>query len=248
MPKDVLISVDNVSKKYCRSLKRSMLYGAKDIARNMFGLDSHSGQLRKNEFWAVDGVSFEVKRGECLGIIGPNGAGKSTLLKMLNGILPPDKGKIVIRGRVGALIELGAGFHPMLTGRENIYINGAILGLCKTEIDHKFEEIVAFAELEDFLDSPVKFYSSGMAVRLGFSIAAHLRPDVLLVDEVLAVGDEAFSHRCLEKFAEFERAGKTILVVSHDLNLIAERCRRAIWLQRGRVAFDGTAAQTVARY
>jgi lipopolysaccharide transport system ATP-binding protein len=152
MPKDVLISVEHVSKKYCRSLKRSMLYGVYDVARDMFGLDGHNEQLRKTEFWAVNDVSFDVKRGECLGIIGPNGAGKSTLLKMLNGILLPDKGKIAIRGRVGALIELGAGFHPMLTGRENIYVNGAILGVRRKEMDRKFDDIVAFADLEDFID------------------------------------------------------------------------------------------------
>src|SRR5262245_2276265 len=177
MPKDVLISVEHVSKKYCRSLKHSMFYGVQDVVRDIFRLDSYTGELRDNEFWAIDGVSFEVKRGECLGIIGPNGAGKSTLLKMLNGILLPDRGKITRRGRVGARIELVAGFHPMLTGRENIYVNGAILGLGRKEIDRKFDEIVAFAELEDFIDSPVKFYSSGMYVRLGFAVSAHLNPD-----------------------------------------------------------------------
>jgi lipopolysaccharide transport system ATP-binding protein len=179
-----------------------MLYGVYDVARDMFGLNGHSEQLRNTEFWAIDDVSFNVKRGECLGIIGPNGAGKSTLLKMLNGILLPDRGKLTMRGRVGALIELGAGFHPMLTGRENIYVNGAILGLCKSDIDRKFDEIVAFAELKDFVDSPVKFYSSGMYVRLGFAVAVHLKPDVLLIDEVLAVGDDHFRSKCTHKIAQ----------------------------------------------
>lgn len=248
MAKDVLISVDHVSKKYCRSLKRSMLYGATDIARDMFGLDSHSGQLRENEFWAVDGVSFEVKRGECLGIIGPNGAGKSTLLKMLNGILLPDKGKIVIRGRVGTLIELGAGFHPMLTGRENIYIAGAILGLRKSDIDRNFDEIVAFAELENFVDSPVKFYSSGMYVRLGFAVAVYLKPDVLLIDEALAVGDNHFRSKCTHKIAEAISGGAALIFVSHNMNEIIRACDNAMWLQNGRAVESGTAARVTSAY
>ncbi|HEV2063499.1 MAG TPA: ABC transporter ATP-binding protein [Thermoanaerobaculia bacterium] len=197
---------------------------------------------------ALTGVSFEVASGESVGMIGANGSGKSTLLKLLSGILKPTEGEVSVRGRLAALLELGAGFHPEISGRENILINGLLLGLSKREIAARFDAIVRFAELTEFLDAPVKTYSSGMAVRLGFSIAAHSDPDVLLVDEVLAVGDEAFAHRCLEKFAEFERAGRTLVFVSHDLSLVAERCRRAIWLDRGRVAFDGPAAETVARY
>src|SRR3989338_5925733 len=188
MGEDLAIRVEGVSKKYCKSLKRSMLYGMADVARNLCGLRSPSGLLRPREFWAVDDVSFEVRRGESFGLIGPNGSGKTTLLKMLNGIFWPDKGKITTRGRVGALIAVGAGFHPLLTGRENIYINGAILGMNKREIDKKFDSIVEFADIGDFLDSPVKHYSSGMFVRLGFAIAIHCEPDILLLDEVLAVG------------------------------------------------------------
>jgi lipopolysaccharide transport system ATP-binding protein len=233
MTKDILISVEHVSKKYCRSLKRSMLYGVQDIARDMFKLDGHHKPLRKNEFWAIDDVSFEVRRGECLGVIGPNGAGKSTLLKMLNGILLPDKGKITMRGKVGALIELGAGFHPMLTGRENVYVNGAILGLAKKEIDRKFNEIVAFAELEDFIDSPVKFYSSGMYVRLGFAVAAHLNPDVLLIDEVLAVGDVGFRLKCFNHVRSLVESGSAIILVTHSQNDIARVCSRGILMSHG---------------
>ncbi len=197
---------------------------------------------------ALAGVSFEVACGETVGVVGPNGSGKSTLLKLLCGILRPTTGELEVRGRIAALLELGAGFHPEISGRENIGIAGLLLGLSRREIARRFDEIVRFAELEEFLDAPLKTYSSGMAVRLGFSIAAHSDPDVLLVDEVLAVGDEAFSHRCLEKFAEFERAGKTLLVVSHDLALIAGRCRRALWLDRGLLVADAPAPEVVARY
>jgi len=173
MSSDVLIRAEGVSKKFSFKLKTSMKYGIIDIARDFIGIPSRSDTLRPNEFWSVQDVSFEVRRGECLGLIGPNGAGKSTLLKMLNGIIIPDKGHIEINGRAGALIEVGAGFHPLLTGQENIYINGSIMGLRKKEIDHKFDSIVEFAELSDFIDTPVSYYSSGMYVRLGFAIAAH---------------------------------------------------------------------------
>ncbi|HEY6064961.1 MAG TPA: ABC transporter ATP-binding protein [Thermoanaerobaculia bacterium] len=197
---------------------------------------------------ALTDVSFDVAAGEAVGIVGANGSGKSTLLKLLAGVLRPTSGTIAVDGRLAALLELGAGFHPEISGRGNVLINGLLLGLTKREIANRFEDIVRFAEIEEFIDAPVKTYSSGMAVRLGFSVAAHCDPDILLVDEVLAVGDEAFAHRSLEKFSEFERAGKTLLFVSHDLGLVVERCRRAIWLDRGRVAADGPAAETVALY
>ena len=192
---------------------------------------------------ALLGVSFEIAPGEMVGVVGRNGSGKSTLLKLLAGIARPTSGSVAVRGRLAALLELGAGFHPEISGRDNIEINGLLLGLSRRQIAARFDAIVRFAEIEEFLDAPLKTYSSGMAVRLGFAIAAHSDPEVLLVDEVLAVGDEAFAHRCLEKFAEFERAGKTIVVVSHDLALVAERCRRAIWLYGGRVAADGRRAR-----
>jgi len=197
---------------------------------------------------ALFGVSFQVAAGEAVGIIGPNGSGKSTLLKLLAGILQPTSGSVSVRGRLAALLELGAGFHPEISGRDNLEISGLLLGLTRREIAVRFDEIVRFAELEEFLDAPVKTYSSGMAVRLGFSIAAHCDPDVLLVDEVLAVGDEAFARRSLEKFAEFERAGKTLVLVSHDLALVGQRCRRVLWLDQGRLAADGPAGETVALY
>jgi ABC-type polysaccharide/polyol phosphate transport system ATPase subunit len=197
---------------------------------------------------ALEDVSFEVAAGETLGVIGPNGSGKSTLLKLLAGIVRPTRGSVEVRGRLAALLELGAGFHPELSGRENVEITGLLLGLTRREIAARFADIVDFAGVEEFLDAPVKTYSSGMAVRLGFAIAAHSDPDVLLVDEVLAVGDEAFSHRALEKFSEFERSGKTLVFVSHDLSLVAERCRRALWLEQGRLRADGPAGETVDRY
>ena len=235
MNNDIVIKVKNASKKYCKSLKESMLYGVKDIARNTLGLSSHSDRLRKSEFWAVDDVSFEVKKGETLGIIGPNGAGKTTILKMLNGIFWPDKGKIAVKGKVGALIAVGAGFHPMLTGRENIYINGAILGMAKEEIDEKFDDIVGFADIGDFLNTPVKYYSSGMFVRLGFAVAVHCEPDILLVDEVLAVGDLAFSLKCHRKMSEFRQSGGTVVMVSHNLQAIRNMCKKALWLNGGKI-------------
>src|SRR5688572_2013798 len=214
MSAEVLVRVEGVSKKYCRDLKRSLWYGLKDTAADLVGRSSSDG-LRPDEFWAVDGVSLELARGECLGLIGRNGAGKTTLLKMLNGLMKPDTGRIEMRGRVGALIALGAGFSPILTGRENVYVNGAVLGLSKREIDEKFDEIVDFAEIGDFIDAPVQSYSSGMQVRLGFAVASHINPDILLVDEVLAVGDAGFKIRCYNKMFEI-RDRTAIIFVSHS--------------------------------
>src|SRR4030042_894305 len=194
-----------------------MYYGMMDIGRNMFGLASHSERLKNGEFWALDDVSFDVKKGETLGIIGANGSGKTTLLKLLNGIFWPDRGRIAIKGKVGVLIEVGAGFHPLLTGRENIYINSAILGMTKKEVDKKFDVIVEFSDIGEFLDTPVKYYSSGMFVRLGFAIAVHCEPDILLIDEVLAVGDIRFQVKCFGRVQEFKETGKTMILVTHDM-------------------------------
>jgi len=244
---DTAVKVEGVSKKYCKSLKRSMLYGIKDIARNTFGLSSHSDKLRKNEFWALDDISFEVKKGETLGIIGPNGSGKTTLLKLLNGIFWPDKGKISVKGKVGALIEVGAGFHPLLTGRENIYINAAILGMTKEETDKKFDAIIEFADIGDFLDVPVKHYSSGMFVRLGFAVAVHCEPDILLVDEVLAVGDINFQNKCLNKISEIQEK-TSIIIVSHNINTIKLMCDRCLLLLKGEQRKIGNVDEIIEDY
>jgi lipopolysaccharide transport system ATP-binding protein len=245
---DVVIKVENVSKKYSKSLKRSMLYGVMDIGRNMVGLSSHSERLRPDEFWAVSNVSFEVKRGETIGFIGPNGSGKTTLLKMLNGIFWPDKGKITVKGRVGALIAVGAGFHPLLTGRENIFINAAILGMSKEEIDNKFGSIVEFAEIGDFLDAPVKHYSSGMFVRLGFAVAVHCEPDILLVDEVLAVGDKEFAIRCYHKMHEIRKKGTTIVIVSHNEYVMREETATCLYLNHGDARSLGPTEEVINLY
>jgi len=248
MNNDFAIKVKNVSKKYCKSLKRSMLYGIRDIAKNAFGMSSNSSLLRKQEFWAVDDISFEVKKGETLGIIGPNGAGKTTILKMLNGIFWPDEGKITIKGRVSALIAVGAGFHPMLSGRENIYLNAAILGMGREEVNKKFDAIIDFADIGDFLDTPVKFYSSGMFVRLGFSVAIHCEPDILLVDEVLAVGDLAFALKCHKKMNKFRLNGGTVVIVSHNLQAIRNICEKALWLDNAKTKEIGEVHRVCSLY
>jgi teichoic acid transport system ATP-binding protein len=225
-----------------------MLYGGADVARDLLGISPNPRELRPDEFWALDDVSFEVRRGECLGLIGPNGAGKSTLLKLLNGITLPDQGTIKITGSVGALLELGAGFHPALTGRENIYLNAAILGLSKEEISDKFDAIVNFAGLEEFIDSPVKHYSSGMYVRLGFAIAVHAEPDIFLIDEALAVGDVSFQSKCHGKLREFSERGVTIILVTHNLDLVNSRCSRAVLLAKGNVFCHGAPKTAVDAY
>jgi len=224
-----------------------MSYGVIDITKNIFGLSAHSDALRKDEFWAVDDISFELKKGEILGIIGPNGSGKTTILKMLNGIFWPDKGEIAIRGKVGALIEVGAGFHPMLTGYENIYINAAILGMTKREVNKKFDAIVQFADMGDFLDVPVKYYSSGMSVRLGFAVAVHCDPDILLVDEILSVGDINFQQKCQTIMKKIINTG-TIVFVSHNLHTVSALCDRAIWLENGRIEKFSDSKTVVSSY
>ncbi|WMI69836.1 ABC transporter ATP-binding protein [Mangrovimonas sp. YM274] len=235
--KDILVKVEGLSKKFCKDLKTSLWYGVKDLTAEMLG-HPYSAVLRPKEFWAVKGVSFELRRGECLGLIGHNGAGKSTLLKILNGLINPDDGKVTIKGRVGALIELGAGFNPILSGRENIYNNGAILGFSRKEIDAKLDEIIAFAELEDFIDMPVQHYSSGMKVRLGFAVAAQMEPDVLLVDEVLAVGDLGFIMKCFKTIDEL--LPKTaIIFVSHSMPLVSRVCNKILLLDHGKTLFKG---------
>ena len=239
------VRVDRVTKLYRRYGRKRSVGTLKSALLSGLGARALSPD---DAVPALVDVSFDVAAGESLGVIGANGSGKSTLLKLLAGIFRPTSGHVAVEGRLAALLELGAGFHPEISGRENLEIGGLLLGLTRRQVAERFDAIVAFAGVEEFLDAPVKTYSSGMAVRLGFALAAYSDPDVLLVDEVLAVGDEAFSHRCLEKFDEFERAGKTLVFVSHDLPLVAESCRRAIWLDRGRLAFDGPSSETVARY
>ena len=222
-----------------------MWYGFTDIVCDTAGLRTNSKSLRNKEFWANNKLSFEVRKGERLGIIGPNGSGKTTLLKMLNGILRPDKGTIKIKGRVGALIAVGAGFHPQLTGRENIYINGSILGMSKRQIDRKFDSIVDFANAAEFLDTPVKFYSSGMFVKLGFAVAAHCEPDILLIDEVLAVGDLAFQAKCLNRLAKLREKGVTTLLVSHHMPKIGSFCERVLYLSDGKIKLISNATKAI---
>jgi lipopolysaccharide transport system ATP-binding protein len=242
---ECLLRVEGVSKKFCRSLKLSLWYGLQDVASELnpfsvrvaSGVEDAKAALREGEFWASQDISFTLRRGECLGLIGHNGAGKTTLLRMLNGLIKPDEGSIEIKGRVGALIALGAGFNPVLSGRENIYVNGAVLGLRKREIDAKIDEIIAFSELEEFIDAPVQSYSSGMSVRLGFAIASTLQPDVLLLDEVLAVGDMGFAVKCLNRVRELA-SNSAVILVSHNMNSIASFCTRVLLLDHGKIVID----------
>lgn len=246
MPSDsdaIAIRFDKVSKKFTLHPERARSF--QELALNLVRRDHRRAP---EEFWALRDVSFTVKRGETLGVIGPNGAGKSTLLKLISRIIEPTSGQVEINGRVGALLELGAGFHPDLTGRENVYLNGSILGLTHAQIRQRLDEIVAFAELERFIDVPVKHYSSGMYVRLGFSVAAHTDPEILLIDEVLAVGDQNFQHKCLEHVLEMQRRGVTICFVSHDLSSIRRLCSSAIWLDEGVVRAAGNVDDTISAY
>jgi len=245
---DVVVNVEKVSKKFCKNLRRSMYYGATDVIRSMIGIGTKTNVLRADEFWAADDVSFELKRGKSLGIIGVNGSGKSTLLRLLNGIYQPDKGRIKIQGRVGALISLGAGFHPLMTGRENIFLNASILGMRKDEIKRRFDEIVDFAEIGDFLDAPVKTYSSGMYVRLGFAIAIHAEPDILLVDEVLAVGDANFQKKCFERILDIIKNGTAVIFVSHSMTTVERLCTECILMKHGKQVFWGNTRECVQRY
>jgi len=204
--------------------------------------------LREYEFWAVKGVNFSIPKGGVVGVMGPNGAGKSTILKLLSGIMSPTKGKMTINGRLSALIEVTAGFHPELTGRENVYLNGTILGMKRREIDRKFDEIVAFSEVEEFIDTPVKHYSSGMFSRLGFSVAAHMDPEIFIVDEVLSVGDIAFQSKCAQKMRELLGSGATILLVSHQISLIQSLCKRVLLLNHGELIKDGPTDEVIPYY
>ena len=245
----VAILTEGISKRY----RIDEMHGAYGTLR-----DSLSAAVRRigrgrsdsphEEIWALRDVSLEIQDGEVLGVIGRNGAGKSTLLKILTRITTPTSGRAVIRGRVGSLLEVGTGFHPELTGRENVYLNGSVLGMKQREIQGKFDEIVEFAGVAQFIDTPVKRYSSGMSVRLAFAVAAHLEPEILLVDEVLAVGDAEFQRRCLGRMEDLSQSGRTVLFVSHQMQAVAQLCDRAIWLEKGQVVLDGPSSNVVADY
>ncbi|MEA3346382.1 MAG: ABC transporter ATP-binding protein, partial [Chloroflexota bacterium] len=236
------IEFENVSKRFILHHERPRSF--QELAMSFLKRNNAS----REELWALKDISFAMERGETLGIIGPNGSGKSTLLKLITRILEPTSGRIAVNGKVSALLELGAGFHPDLTGRENIFLNGSILGMSRREMEGKFEQIVEFTELGRFIDTPLKHYSSGMQMRLGFAIATSVDPDILLIDEVLAVGDAAFQRKCLKRIAEFKRRGKTIVFVSHDLGAVRELCSEVIWLEEGQVQAGGLAREVVDRY
>src|SRR5438105_6798713 len=248
----VVVRVENVGKRY----RIGALHPGFLTFREVLG-DALAAPLRRlrgtngsryETLWALSDVNLEVRRGEMLGVIGHNGAGKSTLLKLLSRITRPTTGEVEIYGRVGSLLEVGTGFHPDLTGRENVYLNGAVLGMKRTEIARKFDEIVAFSELEKFIETPVKFYSSGMYVRLAFAVAAHLEPEILIMDEVLAVGDAAFQQKCLDKMREIRRQGRTIFFVSHSMPAVTRLCKRAVLLEQGRVVADGAPQEVINHY
>jgi lipopolysaccharide transport system ATP-binding protein len=234
-----------------RTLRESFTDAALAAGRRAGRLFRRSGRApagRSRDFWALRNVSFQVEPGEVLGVVGANGAGKSTLLKVLSRISPPTAGEIRLRGRVGSLLEVGTGFHPELTGRENIFLNGSILGMARQEVRQKFDQIVEFAEIGEFLDTPVKRYSSGMYTRLAFAVASHLEPEILVVDEVLAVGDAQFQNKCLGKMGQVSRSGRTVLFVSHNVTAIKSLCTRAVLLDQGRLALDGDVDEVVNRY
>lgn len=253
-----IIEVKNLSKKYNINHFNGRYVALRDIlsqiTKSPFSFLKHKtkqilGKIKREEFWALKDINFEIQKGEVVGIIGKNGAGKSTLLKILSQITPPTTGEIKLRGRVGSLLEVGTGFHPELTGRENIFLNGAILGMSKSEIAAKFDQIVEFAGIEKFLDTPVRFYSSGMYVRLAFSVAAHMEPDILIIDEVLAVGDAEFQKKCLGKMEEVTRKdGRTILFVSHNMDAIKNLCSRCILLKDGTIIKDGKTDEVIDYY
>lgn len=262
IPGEVLVRVEGVSKKFCRSLKKSLWYGMQDMAHELNPFASRtsadegrrivcppesSSALRPDEFWAVKNVSFELRRGECLGLVGRNGAGKTTLLKMLNGLIKPDTGRIEMRGKVGALIALGAGFNPILSGRENVYVNAAVLGLGKKDIEEKIEEIIDFAEIGEFIDAPVQSYSSGMQVRLGFAVATALDPDVLILDEVLAVGDAAFRLKCYHRINKLIKDSAVILV-THSMDHVTSTASAVGMMQKGNYLHFASVTEGIAAY
>ncbi|OGW83530.1 MAG: hypothetical protein A2987_03955 [Omnitrophica bacterium RIFCSPLOWO2_01_FULL_45_10] len=255
----VVIRIENLSKKYFLSHKKEAGYvtlrdciagNLRQISNKILHLFRRSGEddIMREEFWALKDINLEVEKGDCVGIIGRNGAGKTTLLKITSRITEPTEGRVFLKGRVASLLGVGVGFHPELTGRENIYLNGAILGMKRREISSKFDEITSFAEIERFIDTPVKYYSSGMYVRLAFSVASQLSPDILLVDEVLSVGDAIFQNKCLDRIAGITKEGRTVLFVSHNLPSVANLCKKAILLEKGKIILYGKPADVIGRY
>ncbi|MDB9527131.1 polysaccharide ABC transporter ATP-binding protein [Oscillatoria sp. CS-180] len=248
LPSPPVITVDGVSKKFCRDLKRSLFYGIQDIAADLIGGRQHSDRLRPREFWALQSINFQLHRGQALGLVGSNGAGKSTLLRIISGLIKPDTGSVRIRGRIAPLIALGAGFNPILTGRENIFANMSILGLTTQEIKERFEDVVAFAEIESAIDAPVQTYSSGMAARLGFACAVYTEPDILLIDEVLAVGDARFKAKCYRRLYELRQRGVAFILVNHNSQAILNICDTAMYLSGGALITQGEVNAVVDRY
>lgn len=245
---DVVLEFKNVYKRFSRGEKNDSLRDLIPYLTKKMISRGNNYRLKEKEFWAVNNVSFEIRRGKAVGIIGPNGAGKSTILKLLSGIMRPNSGEISVHGRLSALIEVGAGFHPDLTGRENIFLNGAILGMKRNEIQNKMEQIIDFSGLSEFIDTPVKRYSSGMYARLGFSVAAHVDPEILLVDEVLSVGDFTFQHKCIDKMQDIVKNGTTVIFISHNIPSVINLCPKTILLNKGEVHLYGESREVCRKY
>lgn len=245
---DLVLDVRDVSKKFCRDLKRSMRYGAIDMVRELFTGDRPLAKRREGEFWAVRDATFQLRRGQSMGLVGRNGAGKTTLLRMIAGVIRPDRGTIRVRGRVAPLLSLGAGFKPILSGRENIFINMSMLGLSYAEIQERYDSVLEFAELHHAIEAPVQTYSKGMKARLGFSCAMHIDPDIFIIDEALAVGDLQFRMKCYRKIAELRNRGVSLLVVSHNPHMLTAVCDRATYLRSGEMVMTGSSEDVVAEY
>lgn len=245
---DIVLSIEHVSKKFCRNLKRSLYYGIQDIATELAGIRKQRHSLRSEEFWALKDVNFKLRRGEAVGLVGPNGSGKTTLLRIISGLITPDAGAVKVKGRIAPLIALGAGFNPILTGRENLYVNMSILGLTKEEIDQRFDQVLEFAEIGEAIDAPVQTYSSGMAARLGFASAIFTEPDILLIDEVLAVGDIKFRAKCHRRLHELRQKGTSFILVSHQPQAIMTICNKTVYLLRGDLRAVGETGSIINKY
>jgi lipopolysaccharide transport system ATP-binding protein len=243
-----VISVENISKKFCRNLRRSLFYAVQDIASELIVKNRNSDVLRPHEFWALQDISFQLQPGEALGLVGANGAGKSTLLRIISGLIKPDTGCVKVRGRVAPLIALGAGFNPILTGRENIYANMSILGLSTPEITKKLPHVIDFAEIGDAIDAPVQTYSSGMAARLGFACAVHIEPDILLIDEVLAVGDIKFRMKCYQRLGQLREQGTAFILVAHNPHVVLNVCESSLYLSKGKLITSGNTVDVIRQY